>query len=141
MPSSDASKMAGSVVLIVEDEALIRMRLAHELEVNGFRVFEAENADQAMVKLLDEHNIGFVVTDLRMPGSIDGLGLAAWMRVHTPLVPIIITSGFGIAPDTDTINSPLIRIVTKPYRPGDVPGWLQDFSRSVQGKSADVLPE
>ncbi len=68
------------VVLVVEDEAIIRMLLIDELEDAGFVVMEAEGADAAVVILSNGATIGVVVTDVRMPGSMDGLGLAAWMR-------------------------------------------------------------
>lgn len=115
----------GATVLVVEDEALIRIMLVDELENAGFAVIEAENADEAMKALGDHHNVAIVVTDVRMPGTIDGLGLAAWMRKHHSTVPIIIMSGFATTPDIETINPAIIRVVAKPYRARDVANWIQ----------------
>ncbi len=135
MGSSGTSECAGPAVLVVEDEALIRLLLADELEAAGFAVIEAENADQAIARLLQDRNIGCVLTDVRMPGSMDGLGLAAWMQAHAPTVPIIITSG-GVVPEIAQLNPAIARIVAKPYRPEDAPGWVREVGRSSE-RSAD----
>ena len=68
------------MVLVVEDEAIIRLMLVDELEDAGFAVIEAEGADAAVAILRNGAKICAVVTDVKMPGSMDGLGLAAWMR-------------------------------------------------------------
>ncbi len=112
------------VVLVVEDEAIIRMILTDELEDAGFAVVEADSADAAVVVFAGRRDIGAVVTDVRMPGSMDGLGLARWMREHTPTVPIIITSGFVAVSDAAGINPAIARVVAKPYSCRDVAGWV-----------------
>jgi len=80
-------------VLVVEDEALIRMDIADQLEREGFFVFEAANADQAIVVLNAEPSVRIMFTDIDMPGSMDGLKLAAAVRKRFPPVQIIVTSG------------------------------------------------
>ena len=125
-------------MLVVEDETVIRMMLAFELEDTGFVVIEARNADVAMVLITDRPDIAVVVTDVRMPGSIDGLGLAAWMREHAASVPIIITAGFAELPDIAAINPAIARIVAKPYRSQDVATWVREVisGLSIPPKSA-----
>ena len=120
-------------VLVVEDEALIRMMLVEELECSGYQVIEAENADDAITQLDGHPEIDVVVTDVRMPGSIDGLGLAAWMRGNRPLIPIMITSGFSTPPNVVSINPAVFRVVAKPYRPQDVVNWLLEIETSRGG--------
>lgn len=119
--------VAGRHVLVVEDEAIIRMLLVDELEDAGIAVVEAESADAAMVALMNGKGIGAVVSDVRMPGSIDGIGLAEWMREHAPAVPIIIVSGFGDAPDWAAINPAIARIVAKPYVPHKIVEWVGEL--------------
>lgn len=80
-------------VLVVEDEALIRMDIADQLEREGFFIFEAANADQAIVVLNAEPSVRIMFTDIDMPGSMDGLKLAAAVRERFPPVQIIVTSG------------------------------------------------
>ena len=118
----------GTVVLVVEDEAIIRMSLVWELEDAGFVVIEAKNADVAMAMLTDRSDIVVVVTDVRMPGSVDGFGLAAWMREHAASTPIIVTSALAELPDIAAINPAIARIVAKPYRSQEVAVWVREVS-------------
>jgi CheY-like chemotaxis protein len=62
-----------AVVLIVEDEFLIRMDAVHMIEAAGFEVVEAESADEAILVLESRWDITVVFTDIQMPGSMDGL--------------------------------------------------------------------
>jgi two-component system, response regulator PdtaR len=80
-------------VLIVEDEAIIRDLVAEELEEAGFGVVIAVNADQAISTLENRLDIHLVFTDIDMPGSMDGLKLAAAVRDRWPPIHIIITTG------------------------------------------------
>jgi CheY-like chemotaxis protein len=80
-------------VLIVEDEFLLRADAAEFMENAGFTVYEASNADEA-IALLERHtDIRAVFTDIQMPGSMDGLKLAHYVRGRWPPVKLIITSG------------------------------------------------
>ena len=68
------------VVLIVEDEALVRMTAVDIIEEAGFEVLEATNADEAILLLEARREITVVFTDIEMPGSMDGLRLAQAVR-------------------------------------------------------------
>jgi CheY-like chemotaxis protein len=81
------------VVLIVEDEVLIRMLLADALRHAGCDVIEAANAEEALVVLHTSQCPDVLVTDVRMPGSVDGFELAAYVRRTKPALKVIITSG------------------------------------------------
>jgi CheY-like chemotaxis protein len=74
-----------SIVLIVEDEALIRVALADFLQDVGFKVLEAANANEA-VEIIEKASvpIDLVFTDVRMPGTLDGIELAHWIRTSRP---------------------------------------------------------
>lgn len=80
------------------------MTLVDNLEDGGFKVVAAESADAEVMEMTRYPDIIAVVTDVQMPGWIDGLGLAAWMREHRSAVPIMITSGFSAPPDIKTFN-------------------------------------
>jgi DNA-binding NtrC family response regulator len=68
-------------VLVVEDDVLVRMPLAQYLRDCGYKVIEAANADEAMTVLLHrETPVDVVFSDIEMPGSVDGFGLANWIR-------------------------------------------------------------
>ena len=80
-------------VLVVEDEILIRELVAEELAEAGYSFVVAHNADQAIAILEARQDIHLVFTDIDMPGSMDGLKLAAAVRDRWPPVHIIITTG------------------------------------------------
>ena len=82
-----------ATVLVVEDEAIIRDMAAEELENAGFTVVIAMNADHAISILENRFDIHLVFTDIDMPGSMDGLKLAAAVRDRWPPIHIIITTG------------------------------------------------
>ena len=83
---------SGAVVLIVEDEAIIRMVTADLLSDEGFLVLEAAHADAAIRVLEQRADIRIVFTDISMPGSMDGLKLAMAVRDRWPPMEIIVTS-------------------------------------------------
>lgn len=101
------------VVLVVEDEYLIRMDTVEVLERAGFDVIEAANADHAIALLEINADVAVVVTDIQMPGSIDGLRLAAVVRDRWPPVAIIVTSGRVAPGDNDLPRG--ARFLPKPY--------------------------
>ena len=83
-----------ATVLLVEDEVLIRMGLSDYLQECGFKVLEASNPAEAITMLeAAENPIDVVFSDVRMPGTMDGFGLAQWIHAHRPGLPVLLTSG------------------------------------------------
>ena len=80
-----------SVVLVVEDDFLIRIGAVEMIEGAEFDVVEAANADEAMEILKVRLDITVVFTDVQMPGSMDGLKLAAAIRGRWPPIKIVAT--------------------------------------------------
>lgn len=80
-------------VLVVEDEFLIRLDTVGELEKAGFHVLEAANADEAIAILESRDDIRLVFTDVDMPGTMDGLKLAFYVRERWPPIHLIVVSG------------------------------------------------
>jgi DNA-binding NtrC family response regulator len=80
-------------VLVVEDEILIRLSLAEVLRDEGFSVLEAANADEAVAVLASSATIDVVMTDVNMPGSLDGLALGRFVRTTRPGLKVIVVSG------------------------------------------------
>jgi CheY-like chemotaxis protein len=89
------------VVLIVEDEPLVRMVVADAVEEAGFAVIEAGNADEAVRILESRSDVRIVFTDIDMPGSMDGLKLATAIRDRWPPIEIVLTSGHHRAASSD----------------------------------------
>lgn len=79
-------------VLVVEDEFLIRIMLSEELRDAGYHVIEACDAAEAL-SVLKTVGPDLIISDVRMPGSIDGLDLLARVRENSPTLPVIIISG------------------------------------------------
>jgi two-component system, response regulator PdtaR len=81
------------VILTVEDELLIAEYLGNILKEAGFEVVAAANADEAIAILEQRSDIRIVITDINMPGSMDGLKLAAAVRHRWPPIEIIVATG------------------------------------------------
>ena len=82
-----------AVVLIVEDEMLLRMRAVDMVEDAGFTSVEAVDADEAVAILESRSDIALLFTDIQMPGSMDGIKLAHAVRERWPPIKIILVSG------------------------------------------------
>jgi CheY-like chemotaxis protein len=94
-PAGDAEP---KVILVVEDEILIRLGLADDLIGAGFRVLQASDADEALRILRTSEAVDLLLTDVWMPGSMDGHQLAAVARSMRPQVKIAILSGHALVP-------------------------------------------
>lgn len=105
-------------VLVVEDEYLIRMDTSCSLELAGFIVYEAENAEEAIRSLEVHDEIRLIFTDINMPASMDGLALAHYVRGRWPPVKIIVASGFMKIREEDLPQGALF--VEKPYHPKNI---------------------
>jgi len=81
------------VVLIVEDEPLLRILAAEVVEDAGFIALEASDADEAVALLESRPDISLLFTDISMPGSMDGLKLAHAVRNRWPPIKILVVSG------------------------------------------------
>jgi YesN/AraC family two-component response regulator len=81
------------LILLVEDELLLRHELAQHLRLAGYEVVEARNGEEASVLVRTGTTAAVLITDIRMPGSVDGLLLAGYVRRQTPHTKIIIMSG------------------------------------------------
>ena|SRR2546421_11605725 len=90
-----------AVVLVVEDELLLRMRAVDMVEDAGFTSVEAVDADEAVAILESRSDISLLFTDIQMPGSMDGLKLAHAVHRRWPSIKIILVSGQLELPDLD----------------------------------------
>ena len=116
---------ASQTVLVVEDEALIRMSTAVALEDAGFHVLEARNSAEALEILALYDDIATVVTDVRMPGGMDGLCLVAQIRREYPSVHTLVVSGNTAANDAFAAGAEAF--IGKPYEPVGVVETVQRF--------------
>ena len=93
------------------------MMLADELRGRGFKVVEAQNADEALTLLQSRVPVGLVLTDVQLPGSMDGIGLARLLRATLPQLKVVIASGnISCVPGGDIAHA----FFRKPYAPDDI---------------------
>jgi CheY-like chemotaxis protein len=120
-------------ILVVEDEVLIRAFIAEELRLAGFSVIEASRADEALTYLKAGEQVDLVFSDIRMPGSLDGLQLAEILRDKYPDIPVILTSGNAPPRHVGIVEA----LVPKPY---DVTQTIALMSAILAQKSRGELP-
>lgn len=104
-------------ILVVEDDVLIRRVISEYLRSCGFKVIEAANADEALIVLQkSELAVDIVFSDIEMPGTLDGFGLAQWIRAHRPDLGVILAGSVSRAASVTTElchDGP----IPKPYEP------------------------
>lgn len=105
---------ADTVILVVEDEALVRMITVEVLADAGFEVIEADCADAALPIIAARDDIGIVVTDVRMPGCMNGIELAHHIAAQRDDVAILVTSGHARPTRFDLPRR--ATFIAKPYR-------------------------
>jgi two-component system, response regulator PdtaR len=102
-----------TAVMVVEDEVLLRMMIADELRHSDLQVIECGNADEALDVLHSGTPVSAVLTDLRMPGSLDGVKLAKAVHDEFPDMRVFLTS--SCAPPLD--DAPYEGFFQNPYDP------------------------
>ncbi len=102
-----------ATILVVEDEALIRISTASMLEDAGFRVIEAQDSAEALEMLSQHDEISIMMTDVNMPGPMNGLGLVAQVRSDYPSIRSIVVSGNASA--VEASNAGATGFLSKPY--------------------------
>ena len=100
-------------ILVVEDEVLIRMSTVATLEDAGFWVLEAQNAAEALEVLSRHSEVSIMMTDVRMPGLLDGLALVAQVRIDHPTLRSIVVSGHTTAMAASVAGA--MGFLPKPY--------------------------
>ena len=115
-------------VLLVEDEALIRVIGTDALEEAGYDVLEAGSADEAL-ELLEAYNEVLVLfTDIRMPGSLNGLELARIVHERWPKMKLLLTSGDTWPSENEIPDDG--RFLPKPYRVETLRREIDEMTRN-----------
>ena len=121
------------VVLVVEDEPLVKDALVLELQEAGFEVVTAESGDEASYILPKMRQIDLLLTDIRMPGRINGWVLADMARCRRPNLPVIYTSGFSPQRGMDVEDSIFL---PKPYRADEMLKAIETLNRRAKDSNA-----
>jgi len=110
--SVDRSAGEPTIVMVVEDEFFVRVMIADELRAAGFLVVECRDADEALEVLHSGMTVSLMFTDIRMPGSMDGVDLARLVRARRPDIKIVFLSSHIFDPATLTCCD---AFVAKPF--------------------------
>jgi CheY-like chemotaxis protein len=114
-----------AVVLIVEDEMMLRMSAVDMVEDAGYTPLEAQDAAEAVAILESRSDVALIYTDIQMPGQMDGLGLAHAVHARWPAIRIIVVSGQLSLPNIDL--PPRSRFLGKPLDAGEVITEMRDM--------------
>jgi CheY-like chemotaxis protein len=120
--SSAANGAYALVVLVVEDELLIRCNVVERLREAGYNVVETDSGEEAISLCQSDMSIDAVFTDINLSGSASGLDVAEHFHIDRPTVPVIYTSGLPVEPQRLVPRSVF---VPKPYECSDVLSALQ----------------
>jgi two-component system, response regulator PdtaR len=116
-------------ILVVEDETFIRMDVVDVLRAAGFEVLEAPDAGEAIQMLERNSDVRLVFTDIDMPGSMNGLKLAAAVRDRWPPVRIIATSGHVKIRAGDLPAD--ARFIAKPYQSVQIIDAIRELTSAL----------
>ena len=119
------------VILVVDDIPLIRMGVVDLFVRSGFEALEAENADGAIRILEARRDIHLVFTDVGMPGTMDGIKLAHYIRDRWPPVKLIVASGQTIAEESQLPVG--VKFFAKPYDEGAIIQEIVDMLSEADG--------
>jgi two-component system, response regulator PdtaR len=125
------------IVLIVEDDIVIRSPLAEYLRAAGYSIVQAANAAEAVALFAAGVPIDVVFSDIRMPGSMDGLGLARWIRQHHPEVRVALTSGNGNGARAARVAK---FYLPKPYQAAEVAARIGQLLREATPPTRSAAP-
>jgi two-component system, cell cycle sensor histidine kinase and response regulator CckA len=106
---TDLPRTLPTHVLLVEDHASLRRILVKTLTSAGFQVTAAENGDQARYLLENGALPDVLLSDIRMPGALDGIQLARWVRTNRPTIAIVLQSAFS------EYHTEEFKVVQKPF--------------------------
>jgi DNA-binding NtrC family response regulator len=114
-----------AVVLIVEDEMVLRMRAVDMVEDAGYTPIEALDAAEAVAILESRSDVALMCTDIQMPGQMDGVGLAQAVHERWPAIRVIVVSGQLDLPHLDL--PPRSRFLGKPINAGELIAEMRDM--------------
>src|ERR1700733_6136804 len=119
------------IVLVVDDDLLVREPIADYLREVGYEVLEAGDAHEAIDELDHADHVDLVFSDVRMPGELDGVGLARWLRAHRPDVAVLLTSGYDGSGWMGGELGREVRLLQKPYTQDQVLGHIRRLLKAA----------
>lgn len=128
------------VLLVVEDDFLVRLTLVDALSDGGFDVLEAADAQEALNHICERADIAALMTDINLPGGADGFALARAVRVIRPGLPVLYASGrYSAAESGKGVEG--ARFLAKPFTPSLAAAMLRDLMLPDAAASARPPPQ
>jgi CheY-like chemotaxis protein len=109
-----------ATVLVVDDDLMVREPIADYLREVGYQVLEAGDAQEAIDLVDHADHVDLVFSDVRMPGDLDGIGLARWVHTHRPDLPVLLTTGYYPGGWLHSGLGQEVRVLQKPYTQSQV---------------------
>ena len=122
------------MILVVEDDPFLRSTAGRIFRDAGWQVAEADCAAAAIEVLTRDDGIDLMFSDIQMPGAMNGIGLAGWVRDNRPRVRIMLTTGGGFSVDARLCDC---SVIPKPYRSTRI----VDRARRLLGEAEPPSPE
>jgi PAS domain S-box-containing protein len=119
----DSAQSLRPTVLVVDDSAEVAQVTSSLFEHLGFNTVYRDSAEAALKLLADGTKLDLVFSDIVMPGTIDGVGLASEIRSHYPEVPVVLTTGYSDAAQSVPPDLPILR---KPFDTDALRGFIRD---------------
>ena len=135
-PAAPQIRRVRARVLVVEDELSVREVLSEELREAGFTVLEASNAREALDLLHANTALDLVITDIAMPGPMDGVGLARRLKAEVPGLIVVLTSGLAPKCRIDEFSGGFF---LKPYRIETLVSHLDSLMKTRKSGTAASL--
>ena len=133
-PAGLATSPERPVILVVDDEVLLRCAVAEYLRDCGFHVLEAASGAEAVAVLSADVVVDMVFSDVQMPGELNGYALAQWVRTNRPGIHVLLTSGYPGQAKLAAGASADWTLLIKPY---DYE-YLQQHIRRLTGQRDDA---
>ena len=114
-PSSQSRQAERQIILVVEDNVLVRLDVAAHLRNAGLRVLEASCAAEALAILGADRTVDLIFSDIQMDSQLDGFTLAKWVRNNLPEMRILLTAGSVSMADAADRLSKSVPLLMKPY--------------------------
>ncbi|MBX9592479.1 MAG: response regulator [Hyphomonadaceae bacterium] len=132
------ARSRSGVVVVVEDEWLVRDDIVHELKAGGWEVLEASTAEGAIGLLHENRRIDILVTDIQLAGYLSGWDVAEAFRAAQPKMPVIYASGNTVDQSRAVIDSLFFR---KPYRAAEILNACRRLAGETQDKKEKPRPK
>jgi CheY-like chemotaxis protein len=144
-PTALPAAAPAATILVVEDEVLTRLVIAEYLRECGYKVHEAASAEEAIAVVeAPEILVDIVFSDVRMPGAMDGFGLAQWVRANHPGTKVVLTSGAARSVELAGELCECGPLLSKPYEPhlalDRIKQLLAKAERNREGRRARNVP-